>query len=1528
MATIKTDLNKSRQNKVSARPKKKTPGSATSRVSSKAAGDRESIQELKRKIKELGRLASFPVLNPNPIIEVESSGKIIFVNNAAKEILRKLHLARRSDVFLPGDIKQILKNKNNKKREKLYREITIGDRVFGEWIYFAPEFHTARIYAHDITDRKAADTGLQQAETLLRKEHDFISAILSTAGALVIVLDLRGRIVNFNNACEQLTGYSFKEVKGKCFWEFLLIPEEIAPVKSIFRDLKAGQFPNRFENFWVSREGIRYLISWANTALLDSKGNVEFIVGTGIDITSQRQTEENLKTAYREVMNEKNRLEAVMDALPIGIALADELGGNIQANQAFEQVWGSPRPLTKNVQDYIQYNAWWADTGKPLKPEEWASARSVQTGETVVGQVLEIERFDGTHAFVLNSAAPIWDANNRIVGCAVAIQDITTLRKAEEALKESEERLSMALYAGRVFGFEWNPQTDTVIRSNNCGIILGMSGDTATYDTGRDFFNRIHPEDRDAFISQIDNLTAEKNTYSINYRLVKTDGEIVVLEETAIGLFDSRGQLVKLYGMTADVTERARAEDTLLKSKGKLAILSETAGQLLASDNPQQIVDDLCRKVMNFLDCHVFFNYLIDDEKKRLHLNAYAGISAETATGIEWLDIGAAVCGCVARDRKRIIAQNIPESDDPRTDLVRSFGIKAYVCHPLVAQGKVIGTISFGSRSRISFTDDELDLMNNVTDQVSIAMQRVMHHQKLQKYSEELEREVQERTKEIREKAEIIDSLFKYTITPLVLLDREFNFIRVNQEYAHVCSKEIDDFYGHNHFGFYPHEENEAIFRKVVETKLPYQAVAKPFIFPDHPEWGLTYWDWTLTPLLDPDGEVKFLVFSLNNVTDRKKAEEVVNTERQRLYSVLEQIPAYVCLLTPDYKFAYTNQEFKRRFGDPVERCCYEFLFDRQKPCEDCMTYRVFSERKDQEWEWTGPDGKTYAIYDYLFIDSKGSPMILEMGIDVTEFKKVVKNLSGTSTLLDLFTKTTSRKEYIESVVPVLQQWSGFRCVGIRIMNDEGNIPYEAYMGFSQEFYKLENMLSLKNDMCACIRAVTGHFEPQDSSILTANGSICINNSHIFAESLTKEELARYRGNCIRSGFQSIVLVPVRYRGQTIGLIHLADEREGMAPFPVIQFLEAVANLIGEAIHRFNTEAALRKSETGLSEAQRIAHIGSWAWDIDSGRLSWSDEVYRIFGLSHEEFKPSYEAFLSFVHPDDRESLEEAIKEALYQKTSYAIDHRIVLPDGSEKFVHEQGEIIYDEKGFPLRMIGTVQDITRIKHIENELRLSEERLRELYAHLHSVREAERAHIAREIHDEFGTILTALNIDLSWLENKIPKDQQTLIERIGKDVELVNSAIKMVQRISSELRPAVLDYLGLPSAVEWQVKEFGDRTGLEWDIDIDMKTTDLDKDLSIALFRILQESLTNIARYAEATKINVALIENDGFLTLEVTDNGKGITEEQLFSPQSLGIFGMRERIEYLGGNIDIKGIPDWGTTVTVRVPIVSQGVKK
>jgi PAS domain S-box-containing protein len=146
----------------------------------------------------------------------------------------------------------------------------------------------------DIIERAPADE-------ILRQERDFISAVLDTAGALVVVLDREGRILRFNRACERTTGYSFDEVRGKLLWDLFLIPEEVEPVKAVFEELQAGQFPNEYENRWVTKRGDRRLIAWSNTALLGADGTAEYVIGTGIDVTERRQAEQALRTAHDEL---------------------------------------------------------------------------------------------------------------------------------------------------------------------------------------------------------------------------------------------------------------------------------------------------------------------------------------------------------------------------------------------------------------------------------------------------------------------------------------------------------------------------------------------------------------------------------------------------------------------------------------------------------------------------------------------------------------------------------------------------------------------------------------------------------------------------------------------------------------------------------------------------------------------------------------------------------------------------------------------------------------------------------------------------------------------------------------------------------------------------------------------------------------------------------------------------------------------------------------------------------------------------
>jgi len=256
----------------------------------------------------------------------------------------------------------------------------------------------------------------------------------------------------------------------------------------------------------------------------------------------------------------------------------------------------------------------------------------------------------------------------------------------------------------------------------------------------------------------------------------------------------------------------------------------------------------------------------------------------------------------------------------------------------------------------------------------------------------------------------------------------------------------------------------------------------------------------------------------------------------------------------------------------------------------------------------------------------------------------------------------------------------------------------------------------------------------------------------------------------------------------------------------------------------------------------------------------------------------------------------------------------------------------YDLVDTPVRNIdGTIskleifRNITERKRAEEELQKSREELKNLAAHLQSGREEERTSIAREIHDELGQALTALKMDLFWLRKRLPGDQRPYLKKIQSMVDLTDKTIVTMKRISTDLRPSMLDDLGLVAAMEWQAEEFQNRTGIRCDAAFDFEEIELDEDKRTAIFRIFQETLTNIARHADATRARIYLRKRAKSLELEVRDNGKGIKEEQISDPKAFGLIGIRERVQFVDGNVKISGAPNKGTMVLVKIPLPDIG---
>jgi signal transduction histidine kinase len=217
-------------------------------------------------------------------------------------------------------------------------------------------------------------------------------------------------------------------------------------------------------------------------------------------------------------------------------------------------------------------------------------------------------------------------------------------------------------------------------------------------------------------------------------------------------------------------------------------------------------------------------------------------------------------------------------------------------------------------------------------------------------------------------------------------------------------------------------------------------------------------------------------------------------------------------------------------------------------------------------------------------------------------------------------------------------------------------------------------------------------------------------------------------------------------------------------------------------------------------------------------------------------------------------------------------------------------------------------------------RESQRRLRQLANYLQEALEAERARIAREIHDEFGQMLTALKIDTVWLRKRLPPDRAELAGKTAEMMELIDQAVKAVRNLASELRPGLLDDLGLVPALEWYAQQFSKRTGIICEIDLGSDDIGLIETASTAVFRIFQETLTNITRHAKATYVSISLGQaEDGFF-MTVRDNGQGMAHKQLRGQRSLGIIGMSERVRALGGTLDIQSAPGRGTSLILKLP--------
>jgi two-component system sensor histidine kinase UhpB len=357
---------------------------------------------------------------------------------------------------------------------------------------------------------------------------------------------------------------------------------------------------------------------------------------------------------------------------------------------------------------------------------------------------------------------------------------------------------------------------------------------------------------------------------------------------------------------------------------------------------------------------------------------------------------------------------------------------------------------------------------------------------------------------------------------------------------------------------------------------------------------------------------------------------------------------------------------------------------------------------------------------------------------------------------------------------------------------------------------------------------------------------------------------------------------------------------------------------------RRDMEIALRESEARYEGM--TANVPGMVFQLlrdGAGRISFSyvsQGCEALTGLPEAQVRADAESFFRLVPASERTHLAVTLDASAAQFTTWNWAGRLLPPHGAnEKWINirarlrrlDSGELLWD---------GLVFDDTQGRLAQLEVERSREELRALSRHLQTIREEEKARIAREVHDELGSTLTALKMDLDWLGEHLEGAPGPIAQKRATMGKLVEAAVAATRRIVTDLRPSILDDLGLSAALRWQATEFAKHTGARVDVDAPETGLHIDRDIALALFRIFQETLTNVARHARATEIAVKLSSNDDALVLQIRDNGIGLSEDDLRKPTSLGIRGMRERARQLGGDISVSAEPGSGTTVIISIP--------
>jgi PAS domain S-box-containing protein len=619
--------------------------------------------------------------------------------------------------------------------------------------------------------------------------------------------------------------------------------------------------------------------------------------------------------------------------------------------------------------------------------------------------------------------------------------------------------------------------------------------------------------------------------------------------------------------------------------------------------------------------------------------------------------------------------------------------------------------------------------------------------------------------------------------------------------------------------------------------------------------------------LADADGRVSSLVAQVEDLTARRAAERELRESERRFRLLVEGVSDYALfMLTPQGEISSWNPGAERIKGYAAAEVVgrhFSMFFSAEdraagKPERALQIARASGRHHDEGWRLRKDGSRfwAYAVLDAVRDESGALVGFAKLTRDITERREAALRLQQSEARLRAFTD---------------------------------NSPALMYLKDRDGRYRFANARFLER------------------YALTLERIVGRSDAELFP-----------RGEALALSAHDDEVVA---RGAPVDFEQTTQAGGAARVHRVLKFPAAggVGAVITDITDRRLTEQALREQRLLLAEAQKVAGLGSWEWDPQSGRLLWSAELYRMHGLDASGFQPSFESYLGRVHPEDRQHSGAMMARALMDGRGFSLHERIVRPGGEVRHLRSHAEVVRDERGKPIKILGACLDVTEQRHSETALRRAAQDLHALTQRLVQAEEAERRRIANELHDRVGQNLSLLNIhlDLVLRDAGLPAH---LRRKLEDSAALVEGTLQSIESVMAELRPVLLDEFGLAAALGAHAEELARRSGLRIGVEetVPGAGQGLRPEAAIALFRIAQEALNNVVKHARASSVAIEISSADEYVMLEVRDDGAG------FDPSSarrgrLGMTTMRERAEAAGGRVTVDALEGRGTRVRASV---------